>query len=105
MNDLPKIRIEVKNGFGTQVFIDDKEILDIREVRFRKTADELPVMEMEFAACNVEINGHFLPQLPDVLKGHYRTMECGESNALERAENLIAETAKEIQRLRGKESV
>ena len=105
MNDLPKVRIEVKDGNHTQVFVDDREIDGLREVRFKKTGGSLPVLEMEFAAHNIEINGKFLPQLPDSLKGCYRVMECGESNALERAENLISEMAKEIQRLRGKESV
>lgn len=105
MNDLPKVRIEVKDANHTQVFIDDKEIEGLREVRFKKTGGSLPVLEMEFAAHNVEINGTFFPQLPDSLKGYYRAMEYGESNALERAEKLIAEMAKEIQRLRGKESV
>lgn len=104
MIELPKVRIEVKNGLGTKVFLDDKEIEGLREVRFRKTEHDIPVMEMEFAACNVEINGQFLPQLPDSLKGFYRRMETNESNSLEKAENLIAEMTKEIQRLRGKES-
>lgn len=36
MADLPKIRIEVKNGFGTQVFVNDKEVEGIREIRFKK---------------------------------------------------------------------
>lgn len=105
MNDLPMVRIEVKDGNRTQVFINDKEIDGLREVRFKKTAGSLPVLEMEFAAHNVEINGTFFPQLPDALKGCYRAMECGETNALERAENLLAKMTIEIQRLRGKESV
>lgn len=36
MADLPKIRIEVKNGFGTQVFVNDEEVEGIREIRFKK---------------------------------------------------------------------
>ena len=71
MTDLPKIRIEVKNGFGTQVFVHDKAIDGIREIRFKKTGGELPVLEMEFMACDVEINGQWLPRLPKMFEEHY----------------------------------
>jgi len=49
MNELPKIRIENK-GACTRVFVNEKEIDGLREVRFRTTAGGLPVMGMELAA-------------------------------------------------------
>ncbi|MCB6343656.1 hypothetical protein [Enterocloster lavalensis] len=73
MADLPKIRIEVKNGFGTQVFVNDKEVEGIREIRFKKTGGELPVLEMEFMACDVEINGQWLPRLPKMFEELYES--------------------------------
>ena len=71
MTDLPKIRIEVKNGFGTQVFVNDKAIDGIREIRFKKTGGDLPVLVMEFTACDVDINGQWLPRLPKMFEEHY----------------------------------
>ncbi|WP_368270773.1 hypothetical protein [Enterocloster lavalensis] len=73
MADLPKIRIEVKNGFGTQVFVNDEEVEGIREIRFKKTGGELPVLEMEFMACDVEINGQWLPRLPKMFEELYES--------------------------------
>lgn len=73
MADLPKIRIEVKNGFGTQVYVNDEEVEGIREIRFKKTGGELPVLEMEFMACDVEINGQWLPRLPKMFEELYES--------------------------------
>ena len=73
MADLPKIRIEVKNGFGTQVFVNDEEVEGIREIRFKKPGGELPVLEMEFMACDVEINGQWLPRLPKMFEELYES--------------------------------
>lgn len=78
MDNLPKIRIEVKNGLGTQIFVDNKEIKGVREVRFKKTGGEVPVLEMDFILCDVEINGQWLPQLPEIFEAYYERKKTEE---------------------------
>lgn len=70
--------IEIKSHgiFGT-VFVDGKEINDVRKVRYELSIDgRTPVVELELLATDIAIDAKgVIPELPDVFKPFYKNIE------------------------------
>jgi hypothetical protein len=70
--------IEIKSHgiFGT-VFVDGKEINDVRKVSYELSIDgSTPVVELELLATDIAIDAKgVIPELPDVFKPFYKKIE------------------------------
>ena len=66
------IEIKSRGIFGT-VFVDGKEINDVRKVSYELSVDgKTPVVKLELLATDVAIDAKdVIPELPDVFKPFY----------------------------------
>lgn len=72
----PHIEIKQK-GIVTEIFIDGQKIHGVRKVKFEYDhANHVPVLQMEFLATDMEIDGVMAPSLPEVLKPFYVERNC-----------------------------
>ena len=70
--------IEIKtHGIYGIVFVDGKEVHDVRKVSYEPSADEkAPIVKMELLATDVAIDAKgVIPELPDVFKPFYKRIE------------------------------
>ena len=68
----PHILIKVDEDSSiTRLFIDGKEIDGVRRLRFDQTAGKLPILNIDLIAFDMEIDGRFIPALPDIFRPFY----------------------------------
>jgi hypothetical protein len=65
--------IEIKTkGPSGKIFINGKEVPDVRGYLISHKAGRLPVFRMDIIASDITFNGsEFLPELPEVFKDFY----------------------------------
>lgn len=65
--------IEIKTkGPSGEIFVNGKEVPDVRGYLISHKAGELPVFRMDIIVSDITFNGSgFLPELPEVFKDFY----------------------------------
>lgn len=71
-------KVEIRsNGIVGHVYIDGKEVPDVRGYSISHFAGGLPVFNLEIATNELILNGSgFVPELPDVFKPFYKRDEA-----------------------------
>lgn len=65
------IKIVTKGPMG-KIFVNGKEVPDVRGYLISHKAGELPVFRLDIIASDITFNGSgFLPELPEVFKDFY----------------------------------
>ncbi len=74
--NVPHIEIKQK-GIATEIFIDGQKVKGVRKVSFERDFTNLaPVLQLEFLATDMSIDGVIVPDLPDALKPFYEKKDC-----------------------------
>lgn len=70
-------KVEIRsNGVEGHVFVDGKEVPDVRGYSISHYAGGLPVFKLEIVTTDLVLDGSgFLPQLPDVYKPFYKSID------------------------------
>ena len=71
---LPKIEIKSEKG-KTELRINGEKINGVREILFKHGTGEIPVVQFQMLAMDVEIDADVIPALPDVFKPFYELKE------------------------------
>ncbi len=69
--------IEIKQeGMTANVFIDGQKVNGVRKINFEyECTNCIPVLQLEFLATDMAIDGIIAPDLPEVLKPFYKKVD------------------------------
>ena len=74
--NVPHIEIKQK-GIETEIFIDGQKVHGVRKLKFEyEHTNKAPVLQMEFLATDMKIDGVMIPDLPEALKPFYVERNC-----------------------------
>lgn len=60
----------------TTIILDGVDLSDVvTEIRFVHKGGESPVMQMELKGCELSIKNPQIPQLPEILKAFYKSVD------------------------------
>lgn len=67
---MAKIQINTK-GIKAKIFIDGEELKGVRGYTIEHNAGGIPILKLNLSAKDLELDGDFIPALPEVYRAFY----------------------------------
>ena len=61
---VPKIKIKTDGVMGTEITVNGVKLKGVRGFRFKQRAGELPVLQIDMQATDIDMDTTAIPQLP-----------------------------------------